>query len=149
MKAKDPKIIEMLNDVLTVELTAINQYFLHAEMQRYWGYERLHQVTRDRSIEEMKDAEELIRRILFLEGVPNVQRLNKINIGETVPEQFQADLAIEHGAVARLNDFVARSAELGDQATSEMFQEMVREEERHVLWFESQLAQIKQIGIQN
>ena len=149
MKAKDPKILEMLNDVLTWELTAINQYFLHAEMQRYWGYDRLYQVTRERSMEEMRDAEALIRRILFFEGVPNVQKLNKISIGETVPEQFQADLAIEYGAVARLNDYITKAADLGDQATSEMFQEMIGEEESHVLWFESQLAQIEQIGIQN
>ena len=81
--------------------------------------------------------------------MPNVQKLNKISIGETVPEQFQADLAIEYGAVARLNDYITKAADLGDQATSEMFQEMIGEEESHVLWFESQLAQIEQIGIQN
>src|SRR5215472_9401758 len=97
------KIIDILNDVLTAELTAINQYFVHAEMCDNWGYDRLHAVIRKHSISEMKHAEKVIERILFLEGIPNMQRLGKINIGETVPEQFNLDHALELDAIKRLN----------------------------------------------
>src|SRR6185436_17721828 len=99
----DPKIIEILNDVLTAELTAINQYFVHSEMCENWGYERLQMAIRKHSIGEMKHAEEVIERILFLEGIPNMQRLGKINIGENVPEILAADLALELDALPRLN----------------------------------------------
>ena len=103
----DPAIISMLNDVLTAELTAINQYFIHAKMCSNWGYERLAEHSREESIEEMKHADEIIERILFFDGVPNMQRLNPVRVGETVPEQFQLDLELEYEAVKRCNAGIA------------------------------------------
>src|SRR2546425_12215529 len=100
----DKQVITLLNDVLTAELTAVNQYFLHARICHHWGYERLYEQVRKESIEEMKHADELIERILFLEGLPNLQRLGKVTVGQTVPEQFQLDLAVESEAGKRLND---------------------------------------------
>jgi bacterioferritin len=131
----DPKVIEVLNDVLTAELTAINQYFVHAEMCENWGYKRLQKKIRKHSIGEMKHAEEVIERILFLEGVPNVQRLGKINIGESVVEQFKVDLEI------------CREAE--DNATRMLLEEILHEEEEHIDWLEAQRDQIDQVGVQN
>ena len=113
----DPAIISMLNDVLTAELTAINQYFIHAKMCSNWGYERLAEHSREESIEEMKHADEIIERILFFDGVPNMQRLNPVRVGETVPEQFQLDLELEYDAVKRFNDGIAACVAASDNTT--------------------------------
>ena len=149
MKPVDKKIVALLNDVLTAELTAINQYFLHGEMCHNWGLERLYHIVRKHSIDEMKHAEEVMERILFLEGVPNVQKMNKINIGETVPEQLQSDLALEMEAVTRLNDGIAQCLEANDGATRELLEHILKSEEEHVDWLEAQLGLIDQIGLQN
>lgn len=143
------KIVTLLNQVLAAELTAINQYFLHAEMCRHWGYERLYGKVRKSAIEEMKHAEELIERVLFLEGVPNVQRLGKINIGETVPEQFKADYALELEAVQALNAGIAACREAGDNNTRMLLESILHSEEEHVDWLEAQTELIKQVGLQN
>jgi bacterioferritin len=145
----DKKIIEILNDVLTAELTAINQYFVHAEMCENWGYERLQHVIRKHSIGEMKHAEELIERILFLEGVPNVQRLGKINIGETVPEIMKVDYELEMDALPRLNKGIETCRELGDNNSRHLLEEILEDEEEHVDWIEAQISLIDQVGIQN
>jgi len=143
------KIVALLNDVLASELTAINQYFLHAEMCRHWGYERLYGKVRKTAIDEMKHAEELLERILFLEGIPNVQKLNKVNIGETVPEQFKADYALELEAVKALNAGVAAAREAGDNHTRMLLEKILASEEEHVDWLEAQLELLKQVGGQN
>ena len=143
------QIIDALNDVLCAELTAINQYFLHAEMCADWGYERLYKKIRKESIDEMKHAEQLIERILFLNGVPNVQKLGRIRIGETVPEQLKVDLALELEAVPRLNAGIKLSADLGDNGTRHLLEEILESEEEHIDWLEAQLDQIDQIGVQN
>jgi bacterioferritin len=145
----DKKIIDLLNDVLTSELTAINQYFVHAEMCENWGYERLAKVIRKHSIGEMKHAEELIERVLFLEGIPNMQRLGKINIGENVPEMFKIDLALELDAVARLNPAIEVCRELSDNNTRHLFEEILEDEEKHIDWLEAQHALLEQVGTQN
>ena len=149
MKPLDPKVVEILNDVLTTELTAINQYFVHSEMCRNWGYMRLAATLRERSMEEMRDAQELVRRILYFEGVPNVQRLNRISIGETVPEMLKLDLELERAAIERLNGHVATLTTIGDNATADDFVEMLHDEETHAHWQESQLALIAQMGVEN
>jgi bacterioferritin len=145
----DPRIIEILNDVLTAELTAINQYFVHGEMCENWGYERLQGVIRKHSIGEMKHAEEVIERVLFLEGVPNVQRLGKITIGENVHEMLRVDLALEMDALPRLNRGIEICREVGDNNTRQLLEEILHDEEEHVDWIEAQLDQIEQVGIQN
>jgi bacterioferritin len=144
----DKQVVTLLNDVLTAELTAVNQYFLHARLCHHWGYERLYEHVRKESIEEMKHADELIDRILYLEGMPNVQRYNKVNVGQTVPEQFQLDLAVEYDAVKRLNDGIEACRTAGDNGTREMLEDMLREEENHVDWLETQQESIKQIGVE-
>jgi bacterioferritin len=144
-----PEIIELLNEVLTGELTAINQYFVHAKMCGNWGFERLEEKVRDESIEEMKHADRLIERILYLEGVPNMQRLNSVRVGETVPEQFEVDLEVEYEAVERFNRGVAAARDAGDNGTRELLEEMLVEEERHVDWLESQQELIRQVGLEN
>jgi len=145
----DAKIIEILNDVLTAELTAINQYFVHAEMCENWGYDRLHSIIRKHSIGEMKHAEELIERVLFLEGVPNVQRLGKINIGENVPEIMKSDYALELEALPRLNKGIETCRELGDNNSRHLLEAILHDEEEHVDWLEAQLALLEQVGTQN
>ena len=145
----DKKVIEVLNEVLTAELTAINQYFVHAEMCENWGFKRLQQVIRHHSIGEMKHAEEVIERILFLEGVPNVQRLGKINIGETVEEQFKVDLELEMDALPRLNKGIEVCREVDDNGSRLLLEEILHEEEEHVDWLEAQIDQVRQMGIQN
>ena len=145
----DKKIIELLNDVLTAELTAVNQYFLHSEMCENWGYERLQKVIRKHSIGEMKHAEELIERVLFLEGIPNVQRLGKINIGENIPEILKLDLALELEALPRLNQGIETCRELGDNNSRHLLEEILEDEEEHIDWIEAQLALIEQVGAQN
>lgn len=145
----DSKIIDILNEVLTAELTAINQYFVHGEMCDNWGYDRLHHAIRKHSIEEMKHAEEVIERLLFLEGIPNMQRLGKINIGESVPEQMKVDLALEMDAVKRLNTGIETCRELDDNNTRHLLEEILEDEEEHIDWIEAQIALIEQVGVQN
>jgi bacterioferritin len=145
----DAKIIEILNEVLTAELTAINQYFVHGEMCENWGYERLHRVIRKHSIGEMKHAEQLIERVLFLEGVPNVQRLGKINIGENVQEIFTSDYALEIEALPRLNEGIETCRAVGDNNSRHLLEEILEDEEEHVDWLEAQMSLIEQVGIQN
>ena len=143
----DQQILDLLNEVLTAELTAVNQYFLHAKMCENWGYRRLAAHVRHESIDEMKHAEALTDRILFLEGVPNFQRLFPLHIGEDVPEQFQSDLDLEYTAIARLNAGIARAVELGDNGTRELLAGILVEEEHHADWLETQLETIRQIGL--
>lgn len=142
-------VIDALNDVLTAELTGINQYFVHARMCESWGYMRLWEKLREESIEEMKHADEIIARILFLEGVPNLQRLGKVNVGETVPEQLKLDLALEKDAVDRLNKAVELCRSLGDHGTRALLEKMVTSEEDHLDWIEAQLTLIAQVGETN
>ncbi|MAE72288.1 MAG: bacterioferritin [Gemmatimonadetes bacterium] len=149
MPQGDAKVIKLLNDVLCAELTAINQYFLHAEMCNDWGYERLYKQIRSESLDEMKHAEEVIERILYLDGMPNVQKLGKINIGQTVPEQLASDLAVEQDAVARLNAGIKACRETGDNGTRELLEEILTKEEEHIDWLESQLVLIEQVGLEN
>jgi bacterioferritin len=145
----DAKIIDILNEVLTAELTAINQYFVHAEMCENWGFERLHGIIRKHSIGEMKHAEELIERVLFLEGIPNVQRLGKIVIGENVQEIFKADYALELDALPRLQQGIETCRELGDNNSRHLLEEILEDEEEHVDWLEAQMSLIEQVGLQN
>jgi bacterioferritin len=140
------KVIELLNEVLTGELTAINQYFIHARMCENWGYERLWKKVRAESIEEMKHADQLIARILYLEGLPNLQRLGKINIGQTVPEQLKLDFEVERRALELLNGGVELCRSLADNGTRELLEHILVSEEEHVNWIEAQLSLIDQIG---
>jgi bacterioferritin len=142
----NPKIIDILNDVLTAELTAINQYFIHAKMCSNWGYKRLGDYVRHESIDEMKHAETIIDRILFLDGIPNMQRLYPVRVGETVPEQFQVDLDLEYVAIKRLNDGIDACVAVGDNATRAMLEEILVSEEEHADWLETQLELLRQIG---
>lgn len=148
MKGND-QILGLLNDLLTNELTAINQYFVHAKMCENWGYERLAHKIRDESIDEMKHADWIISRILFLEGVPNLQRLNKLRVGETVKEQLESDLQLEYAAIGFLNQGVATCREVGDNASRELFERILVSEEAHTDWIETQLELMRQIGEQN
>ncbi len=148
MKAKKG-VVEYLNKLLTNELTAINQYFLHGEMCESWGYDRLYHKIRAESIDEMKHAEALIEHILYLEGLPNVQRLNPINIGQTVLEQFKLDLKLEQVAVTLFNEAIAHCVKVGDNTTRDKLEGMLESEEAHVDFIETQLETIKQVGIQN
>ncbi len=143
------KIIDRLNARLADELTAINQYIVHSEMCANWGYDRLHAAQEKRAIDEMKHAEKLIVRILFLEGRPNVSDLNKITIGEDVKSQHTNDLAAEEEAIKVYNEDIRLATELGDNGTRELFESILRDEENHLDWIEAQLDQIKQIGMQN
>ena len=147
MKA-DTKIIELLNEVLTAELTAVNQYFGHAKMQANWGYHRLADHSRDESIDEMKHADALIERILFLEGMPNLQRLGSVRLGETPVEQLQLDLEVEREAVDRFNRGIALAVEVGDNGTRELLAGMLVSEEEHVDWLETQLSLVEDLGAQ-
>jgi bacterioferritin len=148
MKGSD-KVIELLNEVLTAELTAINQYFIHAKMCSNWGFERLGKKIYEESIDEMKHADELIERILFLEGVPNVQRYWKVNVGETVREQFELDLKLEYDAIGRLRDAIATCRAEKDEVSRDMLEHILESEEEHTDWLETQLDLIKQVGEQN
>ena len=145
----DAKVLTMLNTVLKAELTAINQYFLHAEMCENWGYERLAEHTRKESIEEMRHAEKLMERILYLEGTPNMTDYFKINIGKDVPAQFKSDLQLEVDAVKRLNDFVEKCRDLGDNGSRDLLQHILEDEEEHIDWLEAQLGMIQEVGVQN
>ena len=139
------KIIELLNDVLTAELTAINQYFVHAKMQDNWGYKRLAEKGREESFGEMKHAEELIERILYLEGVPNMQRLFNVKVGENVPEQLQAELATEKDAITRLAAGIEQCRKT-DEGSRLLLERILAEEEEHADWLETQLELIRQLG---
>jgi bacterioferritin len=141
-----PEIIDALNDILTGELTAINQYFLHARMCENWGYKRLWEKVRAESIDEMKHADKLIQRILFLDGLPNVQRLAKVNVGQTVPEQLKLDLELERGALVKLNQYIELARSVGDNGTRDLFEDILESEEEHVNWLEEQLTLIAQLG---
>ena len=143
------EIIQWLNRQLQHELTAINQYFLHGEMCGNWGYEQLHNEIRKHSIDEMKHAEELIEHILYLEGVPNLQRLGTLNIGEKVPEQFKSDLALEREAVTLLTEAITHCASVGDYTTRAKLESIIKSEEEHIDWIETQLETIKQVGVEN
>lgn len=145
----DAKLIEALNEILTGELTGINQYFVHAKMCANWGYHRLAEKNRQESISEMKHADELIERILYLEGVPNMQRLGKVQVGESVAEQLKLDYALEREAVTRFNKTIALAAEKGDNGTRELLEDMLVSEEEHVEWLEAQLSLIEQVGEKN
>lgn len=149
MKPVDPRVIDALNEVLKAELTAINQYFLHAEMCENWGYQRLAAYIRKESIDEMKHAETLIERILFLEGIPNVTDYFKINIGKNVQQQLENDLALEYEAVPRLNRCVAICIEAGDGTSREIFEHILVQEEEHIDWLEAQLGMIAEMGVAN
>jgi bacterioferritin len=148
MKAK-PKIIEKLNALLADELTAINQYIVHSEMCANWGYERLHEAIEKRAITEMKHAEKLIERILFLDGIPIVSKLNKIEIGSDVKAQFENDLDAERMAVQAYNEGIQLAVESSDNGTRALLESILADEEHHVDWLEAQLDQIEQIGIEN
>jgi bacterioferritin len=145
----DKKLIEALNEVLTGELTGINQYFVHSKMCSNWGYERLAEVDRKESIGEMKHADELIERILYLEGIPNMQRLEKVRVGETVAEQLKLDLALEVGAVKLLNKAIELAVAVHDNGSRELLEEILVDEEEHIDWLEAQHELIKQVGIEN
>jgi bacterioferritin len=145
MKGEDA-IIDLLNDVLTAELTAVNQYFLDAKMCANWGYDRLASHFRDESIDEMKDADELIERILYLEGLPNLQRLGVVQVGETVPEQITLALDLEREAIERLNNGINLCLERSDGGTRELLEDILEGEEDHADWLETQLELIRQIG---
>ena len=148
MKAKQ-NIVNLLNKILTEELTVINQYFLHSKMCADWGYERLEKKVRERSFSEMKDADKIIEHILYLEGMPNVQRLGTVKIGETVPEQLKADLAKEKSMVTLLTEAITHCTKVGDYTTRHMLEEMVTDEDQHIDWIETQLETIKQVGLEN
>jgi bacterioferritin len=143
------KIIEKLNSRLADELTAINQYMVHAEMCDNWKYERLHELIQKRAIQEMKHAEKLIERILFLEGRPIVSTLNQIKIGAEVPSMHSSDWSAEETAIKGYNETIRLAVEVGDNGTREILESILREEEEHIDWIEGQLDQIKQMGIQN
>lgn len=141
-------VIDHLNRHLTAELTAVNQYFLQSEMVRNWGFERLAEKLRDFSMSEMKDAQQLVRHILFLDGLPNLQRLNQLRIGENVHETLRLDLASEMEVVAGLRAAVAHCHDVRDFATRALFEEMLADEEGHVDWLETQLVAIEQVGLE-
>ncbi len=140
------KVIDALNDILTSELTGINQYFVHYRMCQNWGYERLAKKSLEESVGEMKHADQVIERILFLDGIPNMQRLSKVCIGETVPEQLKLDLKLEMDAVKRLNAAVKLAREVGDNGSRELLEQILTSEEEHIDWLEAQLELIRQVG---
>jgi len=143
------RIIQLLNELLADELTAINQYMVHSEMCDDWGYERLHEVVEGRAITEMRHAEKLIGRIIFLEEKPIVSKLNELHIGADVAAQLKNDLEAEYGAVNAYNEGVQLATELKDNGTRELLESILTDEEDHVDWLEAQLDQIEQMGIQN
>lgn len=142
----DPEIISLLNEVLTAELTAVNQYFVHAKMCSNWGYNKIADFVRHESIDEMKHAERLIERILYFDGVPNLQRLSTLRVGETVPEQFRNDLAVEQEAVERLNRGIELAVAKSDNGTRALLEDILVSEEEHADWLETQLRAIDALG---
>ena len=145
----NPKVIEVLNEVLTAELTAVNQYFIHAKMCADWGYQELADYTRAESIDEMRHAEICIDRILYLDGVPNMQRYFKIHVGQDVAEQFRIDCDLEYQAVERLNKGVQLCVEVGDHGTRQLLETILKDEEHHIEWLETQKSLIEKLGIEN
>jgi len=148
MKGQD-KVIEKLNTRLADELAAINQYIVHAEMCENWGYKHLHEAIQKRAIDEMKHAEKLITRIIFLEGRPIVSKLSKINIGADVEKQHKNDWKAEETAIRDYNGDIQLAVQLGDNGTRELLESILVDEENHIDWIEAQIDQIKQMGIQN
>ncbi len=140
------KVIDALNDILGGELVGINQYFLHSKMCKNWGFDRIAEVDYKESIGEMKHADELVERILFLDGVPNLQKLGKINVGETVPEQMKFDLALEVEAIGKLNQAIALCVAEGDNASRHLLEDLLKSEEEHLDWLETQLGLIATLG---
>lgn len=143
------EVLNLLNQLLTNELTAINQYFIHAKMCQNWGYMRLAEKVREESIDEMKHADQVIERILFLEGVPNLQRYHKLRVGETVREQLESDLQVEYSAIAFLNQGIEACRKANDNATEDLMTKILVSEEEHTDWLETQLELIRQVGEQN
>ena len=146
---REPEILDALNEILTGELTAINQYFLHAKMLQNWGYQRLYKKVWDESIDEMKHADQLIERVLYLDGLPNVQRLARVNIGEDVEEMLRCDLVLELDAIPRLNRAIELARTKGDNGTRALLEGILTSEEEHRDWLQAQLDLIAQVGIQN
>jgi bacterioferritin len=144
----DARVIEFLNEQLTAELTAINQYWLHYRMQENWGFTKLAKYTRYESIDEMKHADRLAERILFLEGLPNFQKLSPLRIGQTVKEQFQCDMKIEEEAISRLREGVEYMRSVGDITSAVIFEEILKDEEHHIDYLETQLDLIETLGEQ-
>jgi bacterioferritin len=142
----DRAVVDLLNEVLTNELTAVNQYFLHARMVENWGYERLYKKFRGESIGEMKDADALIERILYLEGMPNLQKLGKVNIGENVPEMLKVDLGLEKHAIEVLNRGIELCRDKGDNGSADLLEDILEGEEEHANWIEAQITLVEQIG---
>ena len=142
------EIIELLNEVLSAELTAVNQYFLDARMLSNWGYERLGQKFYEESLDEMKDADQLIGRILYFDGMPNLQRLGTIRVGETAPEKLTAALSLEKEAIERLNRGIPLCVEHGDNGSRELLEDILEGEEKHADWLETQLSLVEQLGEQ-
>lgn len=147
MQPLNPRVVELLNGALTFELTVTNTYFLHARMLDNWGFPKLGKVFYDLSIDEMKDADDLINRILMFDGHPNVQRLNAITVGESAEEMLRLALASENAAVAQFNSSAEECHQLQDHGTAAVFEEMVRDEEKHADWFESQLDAVERVGL--
>ncbi len=145
----DSEVVALLNEVLSAELTGINQYFIHSMMCRNWGYQKLAGHAHKESIEEMKHAQAVIERILYLDGVPNMQKYMKVNVGQNVLEQHQLDLALEVDAVERLNRGVVLATAKVDNGTRALFEKILVSEEEHIDWIEAQLHQIKEIGYEN
>ncbi len=144
----DPALIEFLNELLTAELTAINQYYVHYKMNENWGYNAIAAKKREESMEEMRHADKVIERILFLDGIPNMQRLGPVKVGESVLEQHQLDLALEVDACARLNRGIALARDTSDNGTRHLLEEILVEEEDAIDWLEAQLGIIETIGIE-
>jgi len=145
----DPEILKVLQEVLSAELTAINQYFIHARMLRNWRYMKLADHTEKESIGEMKHAQEAMDRILYFDGIPNMQKYMKINVGKNVPEMMKVDLSLEYDAVKRLNRGIALATGKGDNGTRALFEKILVSEEEHIDWLEAQIQQIKDIGAEN
>jgi bacterioferritin len=143
------EVIDVLNQVLRKELTGINEYFMHAKMCENWGYARLHKTIREESIEEMRHADKVIERILFLEGAPNVSAYDKIMVGSTVKQQLENDLALEMAALSILRPGIKTCLEASDDASRELLEHILADEEKHVDWIEAQLHQIEEVGYQN
>ena len=149
MQPASPRIIELFNDALTFELTVTNTYFLHARMLDNWGLPKLGKVFYELSIDEMKDADDIINRILMFDGHPNVQKLNAITVGETAEEMLRLALESEKTAVAQFNASAQECHDIGDHASAAVFEDMARDEEKHADWFEGQLDAIERVGIEN
>jgi bacterioferritin len=145
----DPNVVEALNRALTAELTAINQYFIHAKMCANWGYHQLAKKHREESIDEMRHAETLVERILFLEGVPEIARYDVIRVGQDVKAQLENDLAAEREAVRLYNELAAKCIAAGDAGSRELFEKLITDEEGHLHWLETQLRLMEAVGLEN